>query len=200
MKRNCGSSSIAQSIGNSATACNAMRPFHCSRISANTPHEISVCLPIASRYACAARRCRARRRSAARSPCAFATSSRDQLASRSAITALRAPRCVPSGFCARVPDVALVDMGVHVDEARQHDAVVEIDARQPVLALPGRSSAMRALSITMLARREAVGVGRELRRVGDETDRHARVGEAIARDVRNGDRSRASVLPVTSSC
>ena len=37
------SSFSAKSIGNSATACNAMRPFHVSRISANSGHEIGVC-------------------------------------------------------------------------------------------------------------------------------------------------------------
>ena len=79
-----------------------------------------------------------------------------------------------------MPDVALVDMGVHVDEARQHDAVVEIDARQAVLRPSGPIAAMRALSITMLAGREAVGVGHELRGIGDEAHRHARIGEAIA--------------------
>ena len=102
------------------------------------------------RYACAARRCRARRRSAARSPCACATSSRDQFASRSAITAVRAPMMRAVRILRALPDVALVDMGVHVDEARQHDAAVEIEARQAVAArLPGRWRRCGRFSITM---------------------------------------------------
>jgi hypothetical protein len=61
-------------------------------------------------------------------------------------------------------------------------------------------AAMRAVLDHDAARRKAVGVGDELRGVGDETGRHARVGEAIARDVRNGDRAGHLFFLVTSSC
>ena len=81
-----------------------------------------------------------------------------------------------------MPDVALVDVGVHVDEARQHDAVVEVEARQAVLHRRADRGDARVVDHDV-AGREAVGVGRELRGVGDEADRHARIGKAIARDV-----------------
>ena len=116
-----------------------MRPFHCSRISANTRPRDGGLLADRCRCGCAARRCRARRRSAARSPCAWRTSSarpvrlavRHHGHARAHERAVRVRRARP--------DVALVDVGVHVDEARQHDAVVEIEARQAVVRqLPGR--------------------------------------------------------------
>ncbi len=63
----------------------------------------------------------------------FRTSSADQFASRSAITALRAPKCVPSGFCAR-RQICPLSMCVWISTKRgEHDAVVEIEARQAVL-------------------------------------------------------------------
>ena len=125
--RNCGSSSTARSIGNSATACSAMRPFQCSRISANTGHEIAVCLPIESICVRSAPVPCAKAQRSAKSM-RVRTSSADQFASRSAITAdARADeRAVRIGRAR--PDVALVDVGVHVDEARQHDAAVEVEA------------------------------------------------------------------------
>ena len=66
---------------------------------------------------------------------------------------------VPSGFGRALPDVALVDMGVHVDEARQHDAVVEIEPRQAVLhrRADGGDAAVVDHDV---AGREAVGIGR----------------------------------------
>ena len=86
---------------------------------------------------------------------------RDQFASRSAITVMRAPMKRAVRIRRARPDVALVDMGVHVDEARQHDAAVEIEARQAVAApAGGPMAAMRAVLDHDVAGREAVGVGR----------------------------------------
>ena len=100
----------------------------------------------------------------------LATSSADQFASRSAITVVRAPMNEPSGLGARVPDVALVDVGVHVDQARQHDAVCEIEPREAVLhrRTDGGDAAIVDHDV---AGRETVGIGPEMRGICDEAHR-----------------------------
>ena len=73
-------------------------------------------------------------------------------------------------------------MGMHVDEARQHDAAVEIEAWQAVIRSGCRADGGDAALVDHdVAGREAVGVGLQLRGIGHETDRHARIGEAVAR-------------------
>jgi len=99
-----------------------------------------------------------------------------------------------------MPDVALVDVGVHIDKARQHDAVVEVDAGQPVLHRRTDRGDARAVDHDA-ASREAVGIGHKLRRVRDEAHRHARIGETIARDVRrDGDEAGHLLFLVSALC
>jgi hypothetical protein len=71
---------------------------------------------------------------------------------------------------------------VHVDQARQHDAVAEIEARKAVLhrRTDGGDAAVVDHDV---AGRETVGIGLEMRGICRETDRHTRIGEAEARDV-----------------
>ena len=166
--------------GSSATACNATRPFQASRISANTGQEIAVCLPIESICVRTAPVPCAKAQRSAKSM-RLRTSSADQFASRSAITAIRAPEERAVRILRAPPDVTLVDMGVHVDQARQHDATLEIEARKSVLHR-GSDGGDAAIVDHDVAGREAVGVGRKLRGVR-QAYRHARIGEAETGDV-----------------
>ena len=162
MERNCGSSSAAISVVNSGTACSAMRSFHCSRSSAKTGQEIAVCLPMESRCVRIAPVPCAKAQRSAKSMRAR-TSSALQCASRSLATVSRAAKKVPSGFGARARNVALVEMGMHVDEARQRHAAVEIDGRQ-VLEPRGQGAEGRDAAVLHddVAGREAI----DMRRLG----------------------------------
>ena len=139
------------------------------------------------RCGCAARRCRARRRSATRSPCAFARPRATSSCRGRAITAMRAPMCVPSGFCARC-QIWPLSMWVCTSTRRGSTMPLSRSKRGRSFGPTGPMAAMRAVIDHDVAGRETVGIGFQLRRVRDETDRHARIGEAIGRDVgRDGD-------------
>src|SRR3954468_19085642 len=80
-----------------------------------------------------------------------------------------------------MPDLPLVDMRVHIDEAGQHDALVEIETPQAVMG--GRWRINRRDTVLLdddIAGREALGVCYEPRRIGGEAHRDARIGEAEA--------------------
>ena len=86
------------------------------------------CLPAAARcrYGCAAPWCRGRRPSAARNPCGGKHRQRSS-GRRGRFTGGERAHEGAVGIGFARPDVALVDMGVAVDEARQHDAAGEVD-------------------------------------------------------------------------
>ena len=92
-----------------------------------------------SRCGCGSRRCRGRRRSAARNPCARARrrpSSSPR--GRRRRSCERQGKCRP-GSVRAMPDVALVEVRVAIDEARQGEAAAQVDAGRPSASvLPAR--------------------------------------------------------------
>jgi len=81
------------------------------------------------------------------------------------------------------PDVPFVDVGVHVDEARQDDPAAQVDRRQIGGDRNGADGAQHCYPHAVyddVAGGKPVGCGA----IGDggrEIDRHARVGDAIGR-------------------
>jgi enamine deaminase RidA (YjgF/YER057c/UK114 family) len=74
-------------------------------------------------------------------------------------------------------------MGVHIDETRKHDAVAEVEARQSIRHR--RTDGGDAAAVDHdVAGREAVGVGLKVREIGHQADRHARIGETEAGQIR----------------
>ena len=95
-----------------------------------------------------------------RTPCAPRRPRRSSCADRSAATVCeRAGESRRSGLGARAPDMALVEMGVRIDEGGQHDAAGERQTRRrrrnPRVP-PARRAAMRPSSMRMSTRREAL--------------------------------------------
>ena len=126
--RKSASSRLTRSIGKRAVACSAMRSRQASRISAKTARRCPSARR-ASRDGCGSRRCHGRRRSGGRNPSGRARPRRSS-ARRGRGRRRRGPqrRCRPdSAFAARM---ALVEMGVDVDEAGQDDAAVAIEGGQ----------------------------------------------------------------------
>ncbi len=84
------------------------------------------------------------------------------------------------GVAAARPDMPLVDMGVHVDEARPGHAAVEVEFRQP-RAPAGRVDALdQAVADGDVGADQAVVIGRGGEAV-DQYRRQRRVGEDVAR-------------------
>ena len=182
VKRKSASSVSARSIGNSATACKRDAAFPLlAHLGEHAPRDLGllrVAVDMRAQRAGAVREGAAQREVHALGDILARPVGRTVGHHGIARAEMRAVRILRA-----MPDVALVDMGVHIDEARQHDAVVEIDARQPVLHRRADRGDARVVDHDA-ARREAVGVGHELRAICDEAHRHARIDEAIARDVR----------------
>ncbi len=112
---------------NSGVACSAIRPAHSARSSASTGQEMPICLPSESIWVRIAAVPWAK---AQRSPNSMRarTSAADQLASRSAMTLFERAHEAAVGIAAARPDMALVEMDMAIDQARQHDAAVEIES------------------------------------------------------------------------
>ena len=101
-----------------------------SRASAKTGQLIRVCAPTLSIWVRMAPSSRARRRERRLNSMRAATSAALQLAERSSIAACERAREIPDRVALAPPDMALVDMGVDVDEERQHDAPRQCDFRR----------------------------------------------------------------------
>ena len=99
-----------------------------------------------------------------------------------------------------MPDVTLVDVSVHVDEPRQHDAVVEIEALKAVVLARGTDRRDAAVVNHDIAGCEAVGVGCQPARVRDQAYGHARVDEAKARRIRRNGEARHRCFPRFALC
>ncbi len=176
-----------------------MRSRQSSRSSAKTGQEMAVCGPMESRWVrIAPVPCAKAQRSAksmrARTSCAdqFAVAVRGGVVERAHEGAVWVRRARP--------DMALVEMGVDVDEARQHDAAVEIEARAgraSRLNVPaGVTEAMRPSSIVMSIAREALPRRAASPALVTRAERRARVREAIARRVGNARRSPGPCSPL----
>jgi hypothetical protein len=85
------------------------------------------------------------------------------------------------GILRALPDLALVDMRVHIDQARQHDAAVEVELRQAVVCGCRRVDGGDMVVLDDdVAGCKTIRVSRQLPRLGDETNRHARIREPKA--------------------
>ena len=131
--------SRAASMPNRQAACSSMRPRQRSRISSNTGQEISSCG--ATRIEMGAHRLGAVGVGAAQREIHAA---RDVVGvpARGAVLAGGIERAHEGavGIGLARPDMALVDMGVAVDEAGQHDAAGEVDRRAAAAGLSPRAA------------------------------------------------------------
>ena len=148
-----------------------------SRISSNTGQEIASCGATLNRDACGSPWCRGRRRSAAQKSMRRATSvgaparARGRRRRRSS-----APMKVPSGLRLARPDMALVDMGVAVDEGRQDDAPGEVDGAAGAGCHAARGNADILPSATAMSA-SAKPSASKLRQARRQRRVHAGVGE-----------------------
>ncbi len=89
-------------------------------------------------------------------------------------------------------DVALVDMRMQIDEARQDDATAQIKGGQIDRRKVGRRRAGRRELCNARAVNDDVAIGKPVRcrvrgQAGCEVDRHARIDDAVGRRLRHRD-------------
>ena len=133
-----------------------------------------------NRDGCGSRACRRRRRPCSAKLMRARTSAAVQWASRSSGTAVRAPITEPSGFGGPRPDMALVEMGVRIDEAGHHQAGA-LQHRQGGIGRPGsgrREGRDAAVLDQEIGPHEALGIGGGTGPALRQAGRHPGIGDA----------------------
>ncbi len=193
MARNCGSSSTASSTGKIATPCSAMRSLPLlAHLPANTGHEIAACSPSRVGDGCGSRRCRGRRRSAARNPSGCARRWRPSAPPvRGAPPRGRPYGHRPGSRAANRPDPLSIWVWTSTKRGNTIPPRRSITGRSAVAGSVEAAprAAIRPPSTTMshAARRSLGGMIGE---VGREIDRYVRIGNPVGRSRRHGHEGR----------